>query len=102
MLFTAMPAQVGELKVRSVPVRLHRSVPTVLFLHGAGGVPQWLPLFDALAERYEMLVPEHPGFGGSADPPWIHSMSDLAMFYLDLVEETGLDRVHLIGNSQST
>jgi pimeloyl-ACP methyl ester carboxylesterase len=50
----------------------------VLFLHGAGGVPQWLPFFDALAERYELLVPEHPGFGGSADPPWIRSMADLA------------------------
>jgi pimeloyl-ACP methyl ester carboxylesterase len=96
-----MPAQVDELKVRNVPIRLHRAGrgPTVLFLHGAGGVPQWLPFFDALAERCELLVPEHPGFGGSADPPWIHSMSDLAMFYLDLVEEAGLDRVHLIGNS---
>ena len=57
-----------------------------------GGVPQWLPFFDALAERYEVLVPEHPGFGGSDDPPWITSMPDLAMFYLDLVEEVGLDR----------
>jgi pimeloyl-ACP methyl ester carboxylesterase len=26
-------------------------------------------------------------------------MPDLAMFYLDLVEEAGLDRIHLIGNS---
>jgi pimeloyl-ACP methyl ester carboxylesterase len=26
-------------------------------------------------------------------------MPDLAMFYLDLVEEAGLDKVHLIGNS---
>src|SRR5256884_9448107 len=26
-------------------------------------------------------------------------MPDLVMFYLDLVEELGLDRVHLIGNS---
>jgi pimeloyl-ACP methyl ester carboxylesterase len=96
-----MPAQVSELKVRNVPIRLHRAGrgPTVLFLHGAGGVPQWLPFFDALAEHYELLVPEHPGFGGSADPPWIHSMADLAMFYLDLVEEAGLDRAHLIGNS---
>jgi pimeloyl-ACP methyl ester carboxylesterase len=58
-----------------------------------------LPFFDALAENYEVLVPEHPGFGGSDDPPWIRSMPDLAMFYLDLVEETGLDGIHLIGNS---
>src|SRR5260370_8318790 len=96
-----MSAQVSELEVQSVPIRLHRAGhgPTVLFLHGAGGVPQWLPFFDALAEHYELLVPEHPGFGGSDDPPWIHSMSDLAMFYLDLVEEAGLDRGHLIGNS---
>src|SRR5260370_23240084 len=96
-----MSAQVSELEVQSVPIGLDRAGhgPTVLFLHGAGGVPQWLPFFDALAEHYELLVPEHPGFGGSDDPPWIHSMSDLAMFYLDLVEEAGLDRVHLIGNS---
>ena len=90
-----MLPQMSELKVRKVPIRLHRAGrgPTVLFLHGAGGVPQWLPFFDALAERYELLVPEHPGFGDSADPPWIRSMADLAMFYLDLVEEAGLDPV---------
>jgi pimeloyl-ACP methyl ester carboxylesterase len=96
-----MPPQTTELKVRDVAIKLRRAGrgPTVLFLHGAGGVPQWLPFFDALAERYELLVPEHPGFGGSDDPPWITSMPDLAMFYLDLVEEVGLDGVHLIGNS---
>ena len=96
-----MPAQLSEIKVRNVTIKLHRAGhgPTVLFLHGAGGVPQWLPFFDALAERYELLVPEHPGFGASDDPPWITSMSDLAMFYLDLIEEAGLARIHLVGNS---
>jgi len=96
-----MPAQLTEIKVRDVAVKLHRAGrgPRVLFLHGAGGVPQWLPFFDALAERCELLVPEHPGFGGSDDSPWITSMPDLAMFYLDLVEEAGLDGIHLIGNS---
>jgi pimeloyl-ACP methyl ester carboxylesterase len=96
-----MPAETIELNIRGVTVKLHRagSGPTVLFLHGAGGTPQWLPFFDALAEHYEVLVPEHPGFGGSDDPAWIASMPDLAMFYLDLVEEAGLDGMHLIGNS---
>jgi pimeloyl-ACP methyl ester carboxylesterase len=90
-----------EFRVREVTIKLHRAGrgPTVLFLHGAGGVPQWLPFFNALAERYELLVPEHPGFGGSDDPQWIRSMPDLAMFYLDFIEAAGLDHVHLIGNS---
>jgi hypothetical protein len=30
-----------------VAIKLHRAGrgPTALFLHGAGGVPQWLPFF---------------------------------------------------------
>jgi hypothetical protein len=37
-----MPAQLSDLKVRGVTIKLHRAGkgPTVLFLHGAGGVPQ--------------------------------------------------------------
>jgi pimeloyl-ACP methyl ester carboxylesterase len=93
--------QVTDFRVREVTIKLHRAGrgSTVLFLHGAGGVPQWLPFLDSWAERYEVLVPEHPGFGGSDDPLWIRSMPDLAMFYLDFIEEMGLDRIHLIGNS---
>jgi pimeloyl-ACP methyl ester carboxylesterase len=96
-----MAAQLTGLKVQDVKIRLHRAGhgPTVLFLHGAGGVPQWLPFFDRLAEHNELLVPEHPGFGGSDDPGWIRSMPDLAMFYLDLIEEADLRDIHLIGNS---
>jgi hypothetical protein len=53
-------------------------------------VPQCLPYFGVLPESYELLVPEHPGFGGIDDPPWIRSMPDPAMFYVDLFEEAGL------------
>ena len=96
-----MPPQTSDIRVGDVRVRLHRAGrgPKVLFLHGAGGVPQWLPFFELLAEDYEILVPEHPGFGGSDDPAWIRSMADLALFYLDFAEEAGLDGLHLIGNS---
>jgi pimeloyl-ACP methyl ester carboxylesterase len=93
--------EVSEVTVRGVRIKLHRAGEgsTVLFLHGAGGVPQWLPFFDALAGHYRLLVPEHPGFGGSDDPGWITSIGDLALFYLDLIEQEDLDDIHLIGNS---
>src|SRR5579885_1692529 len=91
----AMAAELSELRVRDVKIRLHRAGkgPTMLFLHGAGGVPQWLPFFDMLADGYEVLVPLHPGFAGSDTPNWIRSLPDLAMFYLDL--EKWLHRIKL-------
>ena len=96
-----MAAETMELRAQGVRLRVFRAGqgPKVLFLHGAGGVPQWLPFFDLLAERFEVLVPEHPGFGGSEDARLIRSMADLALFYLDLLEENGLDGLHLVGNS---
>lgn len=60
---------------------------------------QWLPFFDVLAEGYEVLVPEHPGFGASDDPSWLRSVPDMAMFYLDFIDAMKLDGVHLIGHS---
>ena len=97
-----MPAhRATEIRIHGVAIKLHRvgEGPPLLFLHGADGLPQWLPFFDALADGYELLVPEHPGFGASDDPPWIRNVADLAMFYLDFVEELGLERFHLIGHS---
>ena len=72
---------------------------TLLFLHGAGGIKEWSPYLDALAEKYDVLAPSHPGFGASDNPDWLDSMSDLAFFYLDLLEELDLRDVHLVGNS---
>ena len=53
----------------------------VLFLHGAGGVPQWVPFFDRLAERFRLIVPDHPSFGRSETPEWLDEMGDLGFFY---------------------
>jgi len=96
-----MPQTSSTVRVRDVGVKLHRAGkgPPVLYLHGANGLPQWLPFFDAVADGFEILVPEHPGFGASDDPAWIRNIPDLAMFYLDFVEELGLGEFHLIGHS---
>jgi pimeloyl-ACP methyl ester carboxylesterase len=54
---------------------------------------------DALAEQFEVLVPEHPGFGLSEVPPWLDNIGDMAYFYLDFLEGLGFKTVHLMGNS---
>ena len=54
---------------------------------------------DRLAERFDVIVPEHPGFGAKPLPSWLDRVPDLGCFYLDLIDELGLDRVHLVGTS---
>jgi pimeloyl-ACP methyl ester carboxylesterase len=73
--------------------------PPLLFLHGAGGVPAWLPFMRRLAERFDVIVPDHPGFGRSDMPDWLDTMGDLAYFYLDFMAQLRLSGVHLIGAS---
>jgi pimeloyl-ACP methyl ester carboxylesterase len=75
------------------------SGPTLLFLHGAGGVPGWTPWMARLAERYDVIVPDHPGFGASDTPAWFDNIHDLAYYYLDFIAALGLHDVHLVGHS---
>ena len=70
----------------------------VVFLHGANGVPPWNSFFEQLASRYEVLMPEHPGFSTDKHAASIRSIADLAMYYLDFLD--GFEGpVHLIGFS---
>jgi len=88
--------------LRGLDIHLRKSGKgrPMLFLHGAGGVFDWLPFFGSLAEAGELWVPDHPGFGKSDDPKWIRSMADLAMYYLDFLDELGDGRgFDLIGHS---
>jgi pimeloyl-ACP methyl ester carboxylesterase len=71
----------------------------LLYLHGARGASAWAPFMERLAQSFDVIVPEHPGFGGSDTPEWLDNVGDLAYFYLDLIAQLGLDRVHLAGTS---
>jgi pimeloyl-ACP methyl ester carboxylesterase len=72
---------------------------TLLFLHGAAGLTGWPAFYEALSQDYDLMVPEHPGFGTSDDSPEIQDMAGLAGYYLRFIEVMGLQRVHLIGSS---
>lgn len=90
-----------EFNVRGVKLRMFRGGEgsPVLFLHGAAGLSGWTPFFEAISQKHDLIVPEHPGWGKSDDPQWLRAMPDLAMFYLDFIDQIGLEKFHLIGNS---
>jgi pimeloyl-ACP methyl ester carboxylesterase len=89
------------LSIRDCRVRVMRggSGSPMLFLHGAGGAGTWLPVMARLAANFDLIVPEHPGFGESDTPPWLDNVQDLANFYLDFLAALDLDSVHLVGHS---
>jgi len=71
----------------------------MLVLHDELGYAGWLDSYAALARHRTLLVPSHPGFGGSPRLPWIASVRDLAGFYLAALDDLGLTGVDVVGLS---
>ena len=71
----------------------------LMYLHGTDGLAEWPAILDTLAERFDVIVPDHPGFGASEAPTWIDDVSDVAYCYLDAIEALGLSGVHVVGQS---
>jgi pimeloyl-ACP methyl ester carboxylesterase len=104
--FTEHPAKMADhsdtmVSVAGCRIRLMRGGKgaPLLFLHGGGGAGIWLPCMAQLARRFDVIAPEHPGFGASDTPQWLDTVGDLANFYLDFIEQLDLRGVHLVGSS---
>jgi pimeloyl-ACP methyl ester carboxylesterase len=69
----------------------------LLFLHGAQGLNGHEPGLEALAAEFDVIAPDHPGFGRSELAAAVDDVADLALFYLDLLDALQLDAVHLVG-----
>jgi len=78
--------------------RAGKGAPLV-FLHGAGGAPQVLPFMERLAQRFDVLVPDAPGYGQSDEPAWLENIHDVAYFYLDFLAALKLDKAVIVGTS---
>jgi pimeloyl-ACP methyl ester carboxylesterase len=71
----------------------------LLFLHGGDYFAQNQEFLDRLARRWRVMIPRHPGFGGSERPDGFRTVHDLAYLYLDLLEQQHLNDVVLVGSS---
>ncbi|MFK4089228.1 alpha/beta fold hydrolase [Kribbella sp. NPDC020789] len=72
-----------------------------LLLHGGGGVATMSGFAGLLAERTRsrVLLPTHPGFGGTPKPAALSSVTELARLYVALLDDLDLTDVTVIGNS---
>ena len=72
-----------------------------LLLHGGGGPDTVTGFGELFAKTHDVrvIVPTHPGFGGSVRPAALTSIPGLAALYVALIGQLGLDDVTVIGNS---
>jgi pimeloyl-ACP methyl ester carboxylesterase len=71
--------------------------PLLLMLSEESSMELASPFVEELAKRYELIIPQPPGFGRSERPEWISSPDDISYIYLDLVEKLGLTAVPIVG-----
>ena len=90
-----------ETVVELAGVKLHLaragSGRPVLVLHHDIGSPDRLTFYDELANRFDVLVPHHPGYGKSERPQWLRSVRDVGVMYQSMLSDLAVDRVSLIG-----
>jgi len=88
-----------EIRVAGHPVRLRTSGrgEPLLVLHHDIGTPDHLPFYDALAQRFAVHLPSHPGYDGTERPVWMRSVRDMAVLYQLLIAERGWATPSLLG-----
>jgi pimeloyl-ACP methyl ester carboxylesterase len=92
--------EAAEQRGAKISFRRQGSGPPVLLLHAAGLSRRvWDPVVEILADRYDLLVPDLPGFGFSAPlraTPDVANLTDAVSSWL---RDIGVERPHVVGNS---
>jgi pimeloyl-ACP methyl ester carboxylesterase len=98
-MVTAVSAQEERRTVDGVTLQVFRGGlgPTLLVLHDCEVMTEWQPYHTALATRFTVLAPSHPGFGASERAETIDSIDDLAYLYLGLVAGLGPQGIDVLG-----
>ena len=88
-----------EVRVAGVTLRLRKGGagdPMLVLGHDIGSLER-LPFYDALARRFTVYLPSHPGYDGSERPGWMRSVRDVAVTYQLFLAKIGVSNVSLLG-----
>jgi len=87
-------------KLGAVEVRLWRagSGAPLLYLHGFEQHPSAASFLSALSRNHEVIAPEHPGFGESANFEGNYDVVDVALHYRRMIESLNKGPIDVIGH----
>jgi len=88
------------MNIRGTSVRVLRAGKgaPLLLLRGDDASEGWRDYMQRLSQSFDVIAPEHPGFGNTSKPEWLDGVPDMANFYLDMIEALlDLDAVRLVG-----
>ena len=72
----------------------------LLLIHGmAGSSDTWRAIIPQLSKKYRIIAPDLLGHGMSAKPRGDYSLGAFAVFLRDLLDQLGVDRATVIGQS---
>jgi pimeloyl-ACP methyl ester carboxylesterase len=96
---TAVSGLEERASVAGVTLQVYRGGqgPILLVLHDCEVMTAWQPYHTALAQRFTVLAPSHPGFGASQRSETIDSVDDLAYLYLDFIATLEPQPVDVLG-----
>ena len=59
----------------------------------------WNPYLERLSAHFDVVAPDHPGFGYSPELHGVDSIATLVEHYVSLLDNLGLERLHVVGAS---
>ena len=78
----------------------HGAGAPLLLIHGLGYARWgWEPVLEPLARSFEVLLFDNRGIGESDAPPGPYTVADLAADALQVLDEAGVARAHVLGTS---
>ena len=78
----------------------HGSGEPLLLIHGLGYARWgWEPVLPGLAERFDVILFDNRGIGDSNAPPGPYTVVEMAADALQVLDEVGIERAHVVGTS---